>query len=84
MCGCTPVSTDCPTGPSEVLQKGKYGYLVPVCDPVAMAAGIERALDAPIAKSLLEEAVRPFKEDAVLERHFEVLGLAGSACFKIG
>jgi len=30
MCGCTPVSTDCPTGPREVLQNGKYGYLVPV------------------------------------------------------
>jgi len=84
MCGCTPVSTDCPTGPSEVLQNGKYGYLVPVRDPVAMAAGIERALDEPIAKSLLEEAVRPFKEDAILERHFEVLGFAGSACPKMG
>ncbi|RLT20789.1 MAG: glycosyltransferase, partial [Planctomycetota bacterium] len=24
MCGCTPVSTDCPTGPREVLQGGKY------------------------------------------------------------
>lgn len=75
MCGCTPVSTDCPTGPSEVLQNGKYGYLVPVRDPVAMAAGIERALDAPISKALLAEAVLPFKEDAILDRHFEVLGL---------
>ncbi|MCJ7773912.1 MAG: glycosyltransferase, partial [Desulfobacterales bacterium] len=30
MCGCTPVATDCPTGPREVLQDGKYGYLVPM------------------------------------------------------
>jgi glycosyltransferase involved in cell wall biosynthesis len=76
MCGCTPVSTDCPTGPREVLQGGKYGYLVPMCDPVAMAAGIEKALDCPIPKPLLAEAVRPFEEGAVLARHFEVLGLA--------
>jgi glycosyltransferase involved in cell wall biosynthesis len=76
MCGCTPVSTDCPTGPREVLQGGKYGYLVPMCDPVAMAAGIEKALDHPIPKPLLTEAVRPFEEGAVLARHFEVLGLA--------
>jgi glycosyltransferase involved in cell wall biosynthesis len=75
MCGCTPVSTDCPTGPREVLQDGKYGYLVPVGDPVAMAAGIEQALCHPIPKSLLAEAVLPFKEGAVIERHFEVLGL---------
>lgn len=76
MCGCTPVSTDCPTGPREVLQGGKYGYLVPVHDPGAMAAGIEKALDRPIAKSLLDEAVQPFEESTVLKRHFEVLSLA--------
>ena len=76
MCGCTPVSTDCPTGPSEVLQGGKYGYLVPMRDTVAMAAGIEKALDHPIPKALLAEAVRPFEEGAVLDRHFEVLGLS--------
>lgn len=77
MCGCTPVSTDCPTGPREVLQDEKFGYLVPMRDPVAMAAGIEKALDHPIPKELLAEAVRPFEEGTVLARHFEVLGLAG-------
>ena len=75
MCGCTPVSTDCPTGPREVLQDGKFGYLVPMRDPVAMAAGIEKALDRPIPKQRLAEAVRPFEEGSVLKRHFEVLGL---------
>ena len=76
MCGCTPVSTDCPTGPQEVLQGDSYGYLVPMRDPIAMAVGIENALDRPIAKYLLDEAVQPFEENAVLKRHFEVLGLA--------
>jgi glycosyltransferase involved in cell wall biosynthesis len=77
MCGCTPVSTDCPTGPREVLQDGKYGYLVRVGDPVALASGIEQALDHPIPKSALAEAISPFTEEIVLERHFEVLGLNG-------
>jgi glycosyltransferase involved in cell wall biosynthesis len=77
LCGCTPVSTDCPTGPCEVLQGGKYGYLVPMRDPAAMADGIEMALDHPISKELLAEAVRPFEEGTVLARHFEVLGLSG-------
>ena len=75
MCGCTPVSTDCPTGPREVLQDGKYGYLVPVGDPVAMAAAVEQALCHPIPRNLLAEAILPFREGAVIERHFEVLGL---------
>ncbi|MDX2477667.1 MAG: glycosyltransferase [Gammaproteobacteria bacterium] len=78
MCGCTPVSTDCPTGPKEVLQDGKYGYLVPVRDPVAMAASIEKALDSPIPAALLNEAIRPFSEHEVIKRHFEVLGISDS------
>jgi len=77
MCGCTPVSTDCPTGPREVIQDGKYGYLVPMRDPAAMAAGIEEALDNPIPKDRLAESVRPFDEETVIERHFELLGLTG-------
>lgn len=76
MCGCTPVSTDCPTGPREVLQNGKYGYLVKMRDPAALAAGIEKAIDRPISKAMLDEAVRPFEEGAVLRRHFEALGLS--------
>jgi glycosyltransferase involved in cell wall biosynthesis len=76
MCGCTPVSTDCPTGPREVLQNGKYGYLVKMRDPVSLAAGIVQAIDCPISKEMLNEAVRPFEEGAVLRRHFEVLGLS--------
>lgn len=75
MCGCTPVATDCPTGPREVLQGGKYGYLVPMRDPAAMAVAIKQALDKPIPKALLEEAIRPFEEQTVIDRHFEVLGL---------
>lgn len=76
MCGCTPVSTNCPTGPREVLQDGKYGYLVPVSDPIAMAAGIEKAIDHPIPNSLLRDAVKPFAEHEVIERHFDVLGMS--------
>jgi glycosyltransferase involved in cell wall biosynthesis len=75
MCGCTPVSTDCPTGPREVLQGGKYGYLVPVADPIALANAIEEALDNPIPKNILNEAVLPFEEHAVIARHFEVLNI---------
>jgi glycosyltransferase involved in cell wall biosynthesis len=75
MCGCTPVSTNCPTGPRELLQDGKYGYLVPVSDPVAMAAGISQAIDNPVAVSFLHDAVKPFSEKEVIANHFDVLGI---------
>lgn len=75
LCGCTSVATDCPTGPREVLADGKYGYLVPVDDCAAMAAAIAKAVDSPIAPELLSEAVKPFAEDPVIDRHFKILGL---------
>ena len=46
MCGCTPVSTDCPTGPREVLQDGKYGYLVPTHSPEELAYAVIKALES--------------------------------------
>ena len=79
MAGCTPVSTDCPTGPREVLDDGRYGTLVPVGDVKALAAGIEQAIAAPIAREVLAEAVLPFAESTVIERHFGLLGLASGA-----
>jgi glycosyltransferase involved in cell wall biosynthesis len=77
MCGCTVVATDCPTGPRELLQDGRFGYLVPVGDANAIASGIELALDRPIAAEELNQAVRPFHEATVIKRHFELLGLEG-------
>jgi glycosyltransferase involved in cell wall biosynthesis len=39
-CGCPVVSTDCPSGPHEVLEGGTLGALVPVGDSAALAAVI--------------------------------------------
>jgi hypothetical protein len=58
-----------------VLQDGKYGYLVPMHDPTRLADGIEMALDRPIAPEILAEGIRSFERDAVIRRHFELLGL---------
>lgn len=40
------VSTDCPSGPSEILENGKYGLLVPPEDPEALSQGISHLLNA--------------------------------------
>lgn len=43
--GTRAVSTDCPSGPREILDQGALGALVPVGDDEAMAQAMEAALD---------------------------------------
>lgn len=47
--GCPVVSTDCQSGPREILADGRYGPLVPVGDAAAMAEGMRTALDRSVA-----------------------------------
>ena len=75
MCGCTPVSINCPTGPREVLQDGKYGYLVRMGDTLELAEYIIKAIDNPIPLDKLHEAITPFSESEVISKHFSSLGL---------
>ena len=58
-CGAPVVSTDCPTGPREILLEGKAGLLSPVGDPDALAGNIVAVLrDRPAAEKMKAEASR--------------------------
>lgn len=43
-CGCPVVSTDCPSGPEEILEAGRYGSLVPVGDETVLAETMRTVL----------------------------------------
>jgi glycosyltransferase involved in cell wall biosynthesis len=55
-CGTPVVSTDCPSGPREILEDGLHGALVPVDDPEAMATSIIAQLERPYIDSARERA----------------------------
>lgn len=71
-CGCSIVSTDCPSGPSEVLEGGRWGRLVPVGDIEALAAALEAAL-AEGGRSVDPAAIQPFRADVVLAQYRKIL-----------
>jgi glycosyltransferase involved in cell wall biosynthesis len=72
-CGIPVVSTDCPTGPREILGDSAYGILVPVDDPSALAAAILAKLsDAGDRQSLRERAME-FSEEAAVQKYLALI-----------
>ncbi len=73
-CGCPVVSTDCPSGPSEILGAGKYGHLVPVGDAQAMSEAILQVLQGD-RRTPPPEWLRQFEQMPVVDQYLEALGL---------
>lgn len=73
-CGTSVVSTDCPYGPREILQGGRYGTLTPVGDSEAMAAAIAAALDHdPDRPSLMSRGL-DYTAERAAARLLEIVG----------
>jgi len=72
-CGTPVVATDCRSGPAELLDDGRLGPLVPVGDHVAMAAAIDRTLDAPVASDELKRRAAMFSVEAAARAYLRVL-----------
>lgn len=52
-CGCPCVSTDCPSGPAEILDGGRIGRLVRVGDVEALAEAMHLTLKDPPSRTVL-------------------------------
>lgn len=72
-CGTTVVSTDCPSGPPEILENGKYGRLVPVRDPQALADAMQEALASPHDPAVLKHRASDFAPAIAAKRYLELL-----------
>jgi glycosyltransferase involved in cell wall biosynthesis len=74
-CGTPVVSTDCPSGPAEILQAGTYGPLVPVDDEVALSQAMLRCLESPLEADRLRQAAAPYTLDRSCEAYLRAFGV---------
>lgn len=77
-CGCPVVSTDCPSGPQEILEGGKWGSLVPVNDQEALAASINKTLDAAHDPERLQNRAWDFSVERSVDRYLNLLFPGGT------
>jgi glycosyltransferase involved in cell wall biosynthesis len=78
-CGCPVISTDCPYGPAEILDHGRYGRLVPVGGSEAMAVAILATLDEPPDRERLRARGAEFTVERAVDAYLELL-FPGSRC----
>ncbi len=72
-CGCPVVSTDCPGGPAEILENGKYGSLVPVGDVELLAKEIINIINFPTNEEMLSNRAMRFSLGTICDKYLEVL-----------
>ncbi len=75
-CGTPVVSTDCPSGPAEILENGRYGRLVPVNDPAALATAMQAALSESPDRAALQRRAADFSPAIAAQRYLDLLGMA--------
>jgi len=72
-CGCMVVSTDCPSGPREILADGEFGHLVSVGDDAMLADAIVAVLSAPPQHERSVARAAQFGFDIAVERYLAIL-----------
>ena len=75
--GVPVVATDCPSGPREILQQGRYGPLVTMGDVNGLALAIEQTLKNPLPGETIGEAVLEYTQKNSASAYLRALGLSG-------
>lgn len=77
-CSVPVVSTDCPSGPSEIITDGKDGFLVPVGDASSMARVLEQLLENPELRARIGKEgcrrSRDFSVQAAINSYQDLMG----------
>nr|WP_255762557.1 glycosyltransferase [Halomonas alkalisoli] len=73
-CGTPIVSTNCPSGPAEILENGKYGSLVPVGDGAALADAMTASLKRDHSRKRLSARASYFSPSVAADKYLKLLG----------
>jgi glycosyltransferase involved in cell wall biosynthesis len=73
--GTPVVSTNCPSGPAEILQDGVYGHLVAVGNAEAMAMAMEQTLQQAVLPHRLKQRAQDFSLERSLAAYQKLLAL---------
>jgi glycosyltransferase involved in cell wall biosynthesis len=76
--GTPVVATDCRSGPAEILDGGRYGVLVPVDDPQALAEGMSQALCRPVNSGELRRQALNFTFSGAATQYLQLLAAIDS------
>ena len=71
--GLPVVSTDCKSGPSEILKAGKYGKLVPIENPKKLAIAIHQSLRKKHNQKLLMKRSLDFEIGKISDQYLELI-----------
>ena len=71
--GTPVVSTNCPSGPAELLENGRFGQLVPVGDEKSLAKAIIIALDSKVDKLSLIKRSEDFLPEIVASKYLKLI-----------
>ncbi len=72
-CGCPAVSTDCPSGPSEILDNGRFGRLVTIGDVDGLAHAMLDTLTNPPPREQQRARGRQFSAERTVNGYLDVL-----------
>lgn len=75
--GCPVISTDCPSGPREILEAGKCGLLVPVKDEEALAGQMRKILmDGRLRQEMIatgKERIKDFDLELIVDQYERII-----------
>ncbi len=71
--GLTVISTDCKSGPAEILEDGRYGYLSPVGDFKSLSENMRRAMTHPLDPQIQKQRAMEFSVPKIAAQYEDAM-----------